>query len=158
MRKLTGLLALALLCGASPAMATNWYVTGESVSGSSMTFVDKDSIEGSGTVRRAQVYVVFARTQEDGETAVDALMEFDCAEPRSRFLRLVGFNEAGDRLSEEQGSGRWSPVAPGTQDSSSRAFICSGGRSAPASDSRGAAYPFAGAREVLARHRAEDAK
>jgi hypothetical protein len=147
----------ALLFGATPASAANWYLTGESTYGSSVTFVDKDSIEGSGTLRQAQIYLVMAEHQE-GAPAMDVLVEFDCAEPRNRVLRLVSFSEAGGQIGDEPGSGRWSPVEPGTQAASTRDFACSDGRSLPPSESRGAAYPFAAGRALLARHRAEDAK
>lgn len=156
MRMRRGLAALALFGGAGPAAAADWYLTSESAYATNVSFVDKDSITASGALRQAQLYMVLAEADEDGAAAIDALMEYDCSEPRRRFMRLAGFDEAGRRLYDGPGSGSWAAVVPGTQDSASRDFVCSGGRSLDVSASHGAAYPFARARALLARRRAED--
>lgn len=158
MRALRGLAALALLGGAGQAAAADWYLTSESAYATNVSFMDKDSILASGTFRQAQLYMVLAEADEDGAAAIDVRMEYDCAEPRRRFLHLVGFDEAGRQVYDNAGSRVWAPVVGGTQDHASRAFACSGGRSLDASASHGAAYPFASARALLARHRAEDVR
>ena len=137
-------------------MASNWYQTGEPAYATSMTFVDKDSIRASGDIRQARLYMVLAAPDEQGASAVEALMEFDCARPQTRFMRLAGFDDAGRRLDEGRGSQRWAPVTPGSQQSVSYRFVCSGGTSLDAAASYGADYPFARARALMARHRAED--
>ncbi|HEV7661143.1 MAG TPA: surface-adhesin E family protein [Allosphingosinicella sp.] len=158
MRTRAGLAALTLLGVAGPAAAADWYLTSESAYATNVIFVDEDSILASGAFRQARIYMVLAEADEDGASAIDVLMEFDCTEPRRRFLRLVGFNEAERRLYDSPGSRTWAPVVPGTQDKASRDFVCSGGRSLDVSASHGAAYPFAVARALLARHRAEDVR
>ncbi|MEA3014489.1 MAG: hypothetical protein QOD42_3034 [Sphingomonadales bacterium] len=156
MKALGGLAALAPLGLAGPAAAADWYLTSESAYATNVSFVDKDSIHASGTFRQAQLYMVMAEADESGAAAMDVVMEYDCSEPRRRLIHIVGFDEAGRRLHDEPGSRTWAPVAPGTQDSASRDFVCSRGRSPDVSASYGAAYPFARARALLARHRAED--
>lgn len=158
MRALCGLAALALLGTAGPAAAADWYLTSESAYATNVSFVDRDSIRASGSFGRAQLYMVMAEADENGAAAIDVLVEYDCSEPRRRFMRLVAFDEAGRRLHDVPGSRTWAPVVPGSQESVSRDFACSGGRSLDVSASYGAAYPFARARALLARHRAEDVR
>jgi hypothetical protein len=157
-RALCGLAALALFGIADPAAAADWYLTSESAYATNVSFVDRDSITASGAFRQAQLYMVMAEADESGAAAMDVWMEYDCSEPRRRFMHIVGFDEAGHRLHDGPGSRTWAPVVPGTQDNASRDFACSGGRSLDASASYGAAYPFASARALLARHRAEDVR
>jgi hypothetical protein len=157
-RALCGLAALTLFGLAGPAAAADWYLTSESAYAANVSFVDKDSILASGNFRQAQLYMVMAEADENGAAAIDVRMEYDCSEPRRRFLRLVGFDQTGRQLYDSPGSRTWAPIVPGTQDNASRDFACSGGRSLDASASHGAAYPFADARALLARHRAEDVR
>jgi hypothetical protein len=157
-RALHGLAAFALFGIAGPAAAADWYLTSESAYATNVSFVDKDSIIASGNFRQAQLYMVRAEAGENGSAANDVLMEYDCSEPRRRFLRIVSFDEAGRRLYDGPGSRIWAPVVSGTQDGASRDFVCSGGRSLDASASYGPVYPFARARALLERHRAEDVR
>lgn len=147
-----GLLTFAALLfgGATPALASDWYQTGEAVGGTSVMFVDRDSIRTpSEGYRRAQVYLVYSTNQDDGTASVDSLMEFDCTAPRSRFLQLVIFDDRLRRIDSIEGSGRWSPVPPRSQQDATLAFVCSAGSSS--SSSFGATYPFAAGRAIMAR-------
>lgn len=151
-------LALALLGAASPATATDWYQTSESAYATNMNFVDRDSIRASGAGRLARIYQVSSTPDENGAAAIEALIEYDCAAPRRRFMHLTGFDETGRRIFDSRGSGVWGEVVRGTQDHAAREFACSDGRSPDASASWGADYPFARARALLAQHRAEDVR
>jgi hypothetical protein len=145
-----------VLCAASPAAATDWYQTSESAYATNMSFMDRDSIHASGAIRLVRIYQVSSTPDGNGAAAIEALMEYDCAEPRRRFMHLIGFDESGRRLFDSRGSGIWGEVVRGTQDNAAREFACSDGRSLDASASWGEDYPFARARALLAQHRAED--
>jgi hypothetical protein len=158
MRKRFVLAALGVAAFATPAAARNWYLTSESAYATNMNFVDRDSIQASGTSRIAHVYQVRSAPDEDGAAAVDATMEYDCVEPRGRFMRLVGFDEQSRQIADTPGSRIWRAVARGTQEYEAREFACSDGRSLDASASWGVDYPFDRARALLAQHRAEDVR
>lgn len=107
---------------------------------------------------QARFYIVYAVDEADGTAAAEAAMEYDCSRPRSRFLRLATYDRDQHRLSDDPGSGNWGSIETNTQEDTIRRFVCSNGRSLPASASRGAAFPFERARALLLRHRAEDAQ
>jgi hypothetical protein len=143
-------LLLAAVLGAAtvatPAAAADWYMVSTAEDGTSVTFVDRDSIRASGgQLRQAQIFVVFSEP-EDGTAALDTHREFDCAQPRSRFLYLVSFDEAMRRRSGGAGSGNWRDVNRGTQDEETRTFVCSGGALPANVPSYGDGYPFAAGR------------
>jgi surface-adhesin protein E len=128
-RALRGLAALALFGGAGPAAAADWYLTSESAYATNVSFIDKDSILAAGTIRQAQLYMVLAEADDEGAAAIDVRMEYDCSAPRRRFLRLVGFDEAGRQVYDNPGSRIWAPVVRGTQDNAARdSPVRAGGR------------------------------
>lgn len=151
-------LGLAMPLAATPAAAADWYMTGEAASASSASFIDKDSIRRVGDMVQARFYMVYIENESDGTASLEALMEYDCAQRRSRFLRLATFDDRQAMLSDDPGSGRWSPVNAGTQEEPTMAFACSNGQSRTASPSLGADRPFVSGRAHLVRHRTEDAQ
>jgi hypothetical protein len=159
MKYLAAALGLVMPLGAAPAAATDWYMVSETATASSASFVDKDSIRPSGGgLMQARIYLVFLENQSEGMAAIEALMEYDCGQPRSRFLRIATFDDSQRQLSDDPGSARWEPAAEGTAEGSTRTFICSNGQTPAVTPSLGAEFPFASARAHLARHREEDAQ
>lgn len=151
MRKRLRLAAFGAAAMAAPAYATDWYVSAAGANGLSITFVDKDSIRVTGDqVRQAQVYLVLARSEPDGTAALDSLMEFDCRGNRRRFLSLVGFDERMVPGQREEGTRQWQSIVAGSQDASTRDFICSGDENPSGGRSFGSEYPFAAARAAMA--------
>jgi hypothetical protein len=143
--------ALALAATASPASATDWFLTARSSNGTSVSFVDKDSIADSGHgLRRAQVYIVLRQAMSDGTASLDGLMEFDCRTPRRRYVRITGFDERLARLRTEEGRMTWTPIVEDSVDESVRQFVCSGGTAPDYAISVGSAYPFADGRARMA--------
>lgn len=153
MRRLAALIVLAAVSMPGTAGATDWYLTSESQSGNSVTFIDRDSIRPAGEgIRRVNLYVVRRETSDDGTASLDALMEFDCRTPRRRYVRITGYDERLARVRTEEGTLRWGEIAPGTQDRISLTFVCSGGTDVAGAIPHGSAYPFAAGRARLARN------
>lgn len=126
-------LAIATAAGVAaiwttPALATNWYLVGISDSRTTASFVDKDSITDMGeNMRRARTYQVFSETASDGSAAYNPYLEFDCVQPRYRFVSIKSIDINGNAFRDDEGSGKWRAIDKGSLDESQQPFVCSDG-------------------------------
>jgi hypothetical protein len=126
-------LAIATAAGvaaiwATPALATNWYLVGISETRTTASFVDKDSITDMGeNMRRARTYQVFSETASDGSAAYNPYLEFDCVQPRYRFVSIKSIDINGNAFRDDEGSGKWRAIDKGSLDESQQTFVCSNG-------------------------------
>jgi hypothetical protein len=126
-------LAIATAAGvaaiwATPALATNWYLVGISETRTTASFVDKDSITDMGeNMRRARTYQVFSETASDGSAAYNPYLEFDCVQPRYRFVSIKSIDINGNAFRDDEGSGKWRAIDKGSLDESQQTFVCSDG-------------------------------
>ena len=112
----------------TPALATNWYLVGVSEDHATASFVDKDSITDMGeNMRRARTYQVFSQTADDGSAAFNPFLEFDCVQPRYRFIRIKSIDINGKVTSDDEGSGKWRAIDKDSLDQSQQSFVCSNG-------------------------------
>ena len=112
----------------TPALATNWYLVGVSENHTTASFVDKDSITDMGeNMRRARTYQVFSETADDGSAAFNPFLEFDCVQPRYRFISIKSIDISGKVFRDDVGSGKWRAIDPGSLDESQQSFVCSNG-------------------------------
>lgn len=128
MRPIIALATTAFALWATPAMATNWYLVGISDSRTTASFVDKDSIADMGeNMRRARTYQVFSETASDGSAAYNPYLEFDCIQPRYRFVSIKSIDINGKVFRDDEGSGKWRPIDKGSLDEAQQTFVCSNG-------------------------------
>ncbi len=128
MRPIIALAATALSFWSAPAMATNWYLVGISDSQTTASFVDKDSITDMGeNMRRARTYQVFSETASDGSAAYNPYLEFDCIQPRYRFVSIKSIDINGKAFRDDEGSGKWRHIDKGSLDEAQQTFVCSNG-------------------------------
>ena len=128
MRFAFGLAAAAMAVTATPALAVDWYLVGISSSHETASFVDKDSIADMGeNMRRARTYQVFSKTNDDGSAAYNPYLEFDCVQPRYRFVSIKSVDINGKVFRDDVGSGKWRSIDKGSLDESQQSFVCSGG-------------------------------
>lgn len=112
----------------TPALATNWYLVGVSEEHTTASFVDKDSIADMGeNMRRARTYQVFSETASDGSAAFNPFLEFDCVQPRYRFISIKSIDINGNSFRDDEGSGKWRAIDKGSLDEAQQTFVCSNG-------------------------------
>lgn len=141
MRIAIGLAAIAAFW-ASPAMAADWWLVATTASKSAAAFVDRDSISGSGNLRRAIVLQVLAKDNEQGAAGLQALMEFDCPTMRYRFISLTAYTLSGSKIDDQTGSGTWRPVDKGAVNEAQLQFVCTSGAQPGDTVSFGSAMPI----------------
>ncbi|MGN6819625.1 MAG: surface-adhesin E family protein [Sphingomonas sp.] len=128
MRFVIALVATAVTAWATPALATDWYLVGISDNHTTASFVDKDSIADMGeNMRRARTYQVFSETASDGSAAYNPYLEFDCVEPRYRFVSIKSVDINGNAFRDDEGSGKWRAIDKGSLDEAQQTFVCSNG-------------------------------
>ena len=128
MRSIIALGVTAFTLWSPPASATNWYLVGISDSRTTASFVDKDSISDMGeNMRRARTYQVFSETASDGSAAYNPYLEFDCVQPRYRFVSIKSIDINGKAFRDDEGSGKWRAIDKGSLDEAQQSFVCSNG-------------------------------
>jgi hypothetical protein len=128
MRFVIALAAASAAIWSTPALAANWYLVGVSETRTTASFVDKDSITDMGeNMRRARTYQVFSETSSDGSAAFSPFLEFDCVQPRYRFISIKSIDINGNSFRDDEGSGKWRPIDKGSLDESQQTFVCSNG-------------------------------
>ena len=148
MRMMIGL--VTALLWATPALATDWFWVETAEDKSTVAFVDKDSIQNMGMkMRRASVVFIPSEIEDDGAAAYQSTLEYDCADPRYRFIDIRSIDIDGKVFATFPGSGSWRDIQEGTLDASSRDFVCSGGDQPTDVRSYGAAFPLAAGRALL---------
>lgn len=146
--------AAASLGLAAPASAADWFYVDASKEHSNASFIDKDSITvDSAGKTKAAMFSVMAEPDE-GAIAYRFTLELDCAANTSRLVTGEGFGLNRASMGVDQINGGWEPVEQGTQGDTISRFICSGGKSNPASKSLGSALPFDHGVRIMAEHRA----
>lgn len=143
-------IALAAVFWAMPASAKNWYLVATSESRTTAYFIDRDSITSTGSsLRRVTAWSVHSTDDSDGTASRELVLEFDCVNPRYRFLHLTGYSSSLSVLADDVGSGTWRSVSKGSLDDSARQFACSGGTRPTTAKSYGAGNPFKAGRIAL---------
>ncbi|MBN8814685.1 MAG: hypothetical protein J0J06_04465 [Sphingomonas sp.] len=143
-------LALAATLWAMPASAKNWYLVATSESRTTAYFIDRDSIVTTSTsLRRVTAWSVHSTDDSDGTASRELVLEFDCANPRYRFLHLTSYTASLTVVADDVGSGTWRTVSSGSLDDSARQFACSGGIRPTSAKNYGAGNPFKAGRAAL---------
>jgi hypothetical protein len=141
-------LAGAALLAPLPAQAQQWYFASTNTEYSGASFVDKDSITGTGQFRRARVAVV---TYDDPDTgAVSALIEYDCKSDRFRMIENISYHPDGTKFRPENTEDEpWHETRPNTFYRPARDFVCSGGTTLAADRNFGSEIPIKPARDYM---------
>jgi hypothetical protein len=148
MRIIVGL--AAALLWATPAVATDWYWVETSEDQTTVIFIDRDSIQNMGMkMRRASVFFVPSEPEGDGAAGYQSTLEYDCADPRYRFIDIRSLDMDGKVFATFPGTGIWRDILPDTLDDSARKFVCSGGEEPGDVRSYGAEIPLAAGRALL---------
>lgn len=142
MRMMIGLVAAMLW--AAPALAADWFLVEKAEDGTTAIFVDRDSIADMGIkTRRASVVYVPDEPGDDGAAGYRATLEYDCADPRYRFIDIDSLDIDGKRTASFPGSRNWRDIVAGTLDDTARKFVCSNGEEPSGTRSYGAELPVA---------------
>ncbi|WP_366810978.1 surface-adhesin E family protein [Sphingomonas sp.] len=140
-----------MLAGASPALAADWYYVDEAQDGTSVTYVDKDSIKADNDGYLGATMFSMLAEAEDGTKAYRFTLVVDCAGKRSKLTGGEAFGENQVSAGYNSIPAEWQATDPGSQGDTITGFICAGGKTGAAS--AGAALPFDAAAKKLAEHK-----
>ena len=115
---------LKFLCTAAPTGA-KWMKVAESDSADH--YIDPATIRRDGQFRGVWVVIDVKQRGKDGVMSWRAQEEYDCKEGRYRILLPTGYSQpmaGGDVLRFENGSGKWTYIAPDTPAETKRRLVC----------------------------------
>lgn len=118
------ILTLLLLLSAASASA-EWIESGESTS--AISYVDPDTMERIGHVRRFWAIQEMKETTPSGVMSIRALEEYDCAGAKFRYLSISAHSgpmAGGQILLADSLNDDWSYIPPGRSPSALQRIVC----------------------------------
>lgn len=115
---------LTFLCTEAPALQ-KWMKVAEF--NSANHYIDPATIRRKGQFRGVWVVIDAKQRDEDGVMSWRALEEYDCKEGRYRIFSPTGYSQplaGGDVLRFQNGSGKWTYIAPDTPAETKRRLVC----------------------------------
>ena len=148
-------LAALALSFAAPALASDWYYVDSDKNGANITFIDKASIHTNAAGNtEAAMFSVLAK-DEEGAAAYRFVVEFKCAEAKSRLVTGEMFDAALKSDGAADMGADWEGTDPGSQGETILKFVCTKGTGRADSVSLGDALPLAKGRAILAERAAK---
>lgn len=141
--------ALAMMVS-TPAFAADWYFVASADDHANISFIDKDSIEQTGSTMHAAMFSLLAEVDGNGASAYRFVIEIDCQARTSRLVAAEIYDEDHKPLGENPMETEWAPIQPDTQGEIISNFVCSRGKLTAETPGVGKALPFEAGRKMLA--------
>lgn len=107
-----GLVTLAAGWMPVVAQTSRWYLATESQDGEKF-FVDRTTLKRVGSLTQAQVFAVYAKSEEDGSVAYVGQHEYDCKAKKVRFVQITTLYDNG-ATKPDTAEPTWEDVKPET--------------------------------------------
>jgi len=107
---------------ATPAIASDWYRVGQT--DTALTYLDAETISGTGRERTAWIYRLWLRPTNTGIIATRIRMVFNCTDHSCRNLYFISYSDDGTSDSWEAENRNTEYAAPDTVAESMLRFAC----------------------------------
>ncbi|MCW3849075.1 hypothetical protein OF829_17690 [Sphingomonas sp. LB-2] len=134
-----GIAAALLISGT--AHAQDWRKVSEGSTTGSTFFLDADGAGKPQALSRGHVFVRLG-ANEDGISAIETTLEFECATGRMRVVTMRGYDADHKPMDEHPGADSWDTPGPNTQFGVVGELVC--GKEPMPGQSYGSALPFTG--------------
>jgi hypothetical protein len=137
----------AILLVPGVAHAQDWRLASKGDTTESVFFLDADSISAPQAKAQGRIFVFVSN--DDKLSAIEAVLEFECATGRRRVVNLAVYDTGHNLITRNDRNDGWEETPKLTQFDRLREIIC--GERPIATESYGAELPFAAGQAIVAK-------